>query len=337
MSRRRIIQGAVLLVIGVLLLYGILRAVHPGEVASALSGAAPGWIAIGIVAYFGFVIVRGWRWQIILGASTPDATLSDATAVTAIGFAVNSVSPFKLGELIRIAAIAPRARVGIGEAGATVVLERVLDVIALLLIAVAAAAVSGAGNNSFGLWSGVVGLAIVSLAIAAVAFFMVTYPEPTMKVVTQLARRLPQRGESFVDRFGASILKGFASLRSPGRLAVAGMLSIVTWLCIDAGLMAFFRALTPQLAFPTLALACTIFVVSQAASITPAGVGAYEGFFLLVLSTFGARPAALVTAAAVLSHVANIAALLVAGGLGALWLRVSRAPLPVRTQRPVPS
>ena len=337
MSTRRLIQTAVLLVIGVLILYGILRAVHPGEVADALHVASPGWIVIGILAYFGFVIVRGWRWKIILGASTPDATFGDATAVTAIGFAVNSVSPLKLGELIRIAAIAPRARVGIGEAGATVVVERVLDVVALLVIAVAAAAVSGAGTNSFGLWSGVVGLAIVALVIAVVAYFMVTYPEPTMKVLTSVASRLPHRVETLVDRFGASVLKGFASLRSPRRLVTAGLLSIVVWLCVDAGLMAFFRALTPQLAFPTLALACTIFVVSQAASITPAGVGAYEGFFLLVLTTFGARPAALVTAAAVLSHVANIAALLIAGAIGALWLRVNRPALPVGAERPVAS
>ena len=337
MSRRRLIQAAVLLAIGLLILYGLLRTVHPDQVVSAIRGANPGWIAVGLAGYLGFILVRGWRWQVILAASAPAATLGDATAVTAIGFALNAVSPFKLGELLRIGTIAPRARIGVGEATATVVLERVLDVLALLLIAVAAAAVAGGGSNSFGLWSGVVVIALASLAIGVVAYLMVTYPQATMALIDRVAARLPARVGAFVDRFAASVLKGFSSLRSPGRLATAGLLSILTWLCIDVGLMACFRALTPQLSFPTLLLACTIFIISQAISITPGSVGTYEGFFLLVLSSFGARPAALVTAAAVLNHVGNIAVLLLAGGIGALWLRARRPALPVGLERPVPS
>ncbi len=337
MTRRRLIQGAVLLALGLLILYGLLRSVHPDQVAASIRGASPGWVTIGLLAYLAFIVVRGWRWQVILRASAPAATLGDAMAVTAIGFALNAVSPFKLGELLRIGAIAPRARIGVGEATATVVVERVLDVLALLVIAIAAAAVSGAGANSFGLWSGVVVIAVVSLAIAALAYLMVSHPQATLALVDRVAARLPARVGTLVDRFAASVLKGFASLRSPGRLATAAVLSVLIWLCIDAGLMACFRALTPQLSFPTLLLACTIFIISQAISVTPGSVGTYEGFFLLVLSTFGAGPASLVTAAAVLNHVANMAVLLLAGAIGALWLRVSRPALPVGLERPVPS
>jgi len=298
--------------------------------------AAVGWIVLGELAYLGFILTRSWRWQVILRASAPHASLGDVTAVTAIGFALNSVSPFKLGELLRIGAIAPRVKIGVGEAGATVVVERVLDVLALLVIAVAAAAISGGGSNSFGLWSGVFVIAAISVAIGVVAYLMVTHPQATLAIIERMATRLPTRVATFVDTFAESVLKGFASLRSPGRLAAAGALSIVVWLWIVAGLIAFFRALTPQLSLSTLVLACTIFVVSQAVSITPGSVGTYEGFFLLVLSTFGARPPALVTAVAVLSHVANIAILLAAGAVGALWLRLNRPALPVGLERPIP-
>ena len=313
------------------------RTVHPAEVATAIRGASPGWILVAEAAFVAFILVRGWRWLVILRASAPEAGLGDATAVTGIGFALNAVSPFKLGELLRIGAIAPRAGIGIGEASATVVVERVLDVLALLVIAVAAAAISGAGSHSFGLWSGVVVIGAISVVIAVLAFLAVSYPEPTLGLVERIAKRLPASVRRLVDNFAASVLKGFASLRSPRRLAVASLLSLLVWLCIVAGLVAFVRALTPQLSLATLVLACTIFVISQAISITPGSVGTYEGFFLLVLSTFGARPAALVTAVAVLSHVGNIVILLLAGAVGALWLRVNRPALPVRLERPVPS
>jgi hypothetical protein len=108
--RRRPVQAAVLLGIGLLILYGVLRSVHPAQVADAIRHATPGWILVGAAAYAAFLVVRSWRWQVILRASAPAALLSDAAAVTAVGFAVNSVSPFKLGEVVRIAAIAPRIR-----------------------------------------------------------------------------------------------------------------------------------------------------------------------------------------------------------------------------------
>ena len=41
-SRRRLIQAAVLLAIGVLILFGLLRTVHPDQVVAAIRGANPG-------------------------------------------------------------------------------------------------------------------------------------------------------------------------------------------------------------------------------------------------------------------------------------------------------
>jgi glycosyltransferase 2 family protein len=337
MTRRRAIQAAVLLVVGLLILYGLIRTVHPSEVGAAIRHASIGWIVLGEIAYLLFIVTRGWRWLVILRASAPGAQLGDATAVTGIGFAVNSVSPFKLGELIRIGAIAPRAKIGVGEAGATVVVERVLDVLALLVIAVIAAAFSGAGSHSLGLWSGVAVIGAVSVAIGIVAYLMVTYPQPTLRAIERLAAHLPSRVSRFVDTFAESVLKGFSSLRSPARLGASGLLSILVWLCIIAGLAAFTRSLTGELSVPTLILACAIFTVSQAVSITPGSVGTYEGFFLLAFSSLGAHPASLVTAVAVLSHVGNIAILLACGAVGALWLRLRRPSLPVGRERAVAS
>src|SRR2546429_7560451 len=126
-----------------------------------------------MISSLGFIALRSWRWQILLAASVADAPLTDAAAVTAIGFAVNSVSPFKLGELLRIGAIAQRLRIGVGEASATVVLERILDVLALLVLAVGAALVSGQSSNGARVWGGLAGLASGSVAASIVAYGIV--------------------------------------------------------------------------------------------------------------------------------------------------------------------
>jgi len=327
----------VLLIIGLLILYGLIRTVHPGEVAAAIRGATPGWVALGMLSSVGFIALRSWRWQIILAASVADAPLTDAAAVTAIGFAVNSVSPFKLGELLRIGAIAQRLRIGVGEASATVVLERILDVLALLVLAVGAALVSGQSSNGARVWGGLAALASVSVAAGIVAYVMVLNRERTMSIAAHLAARLPTRLRTPALNAADSILRGLALLRSPGRFIATGLLSLAVWIVPILGLAAYFRSVSGELGPVTLFLAVTLFVITQAISVTPASVGTYEGLFVLVLGAFGAGPASVLTAAAVIAHVGGIVTLLLVGAVGALWLRVNRKPLPVGLQRSVPS
>ena len=272
----------------------------------------------------------------IIAASVADAPLTDAAAVTAIGFAVNSVSPFKLGELLRIGAIAQRLRIGVGEASATVVLERILDVLALLVLAVGAALVSGQSSNGARVWGGLAALASVSVAAGIVAYVMVLNRERTMSIAAHLAARLPTRLRTPALNAADSILRGLALLRSPGRFIATGLLSLAVWIVPILGLAAYFRSVSGELGPVTLFLAVTLFVITQAISV-PASVGTYEGLFVLVLGAFGAGPASVLTAAAVIAHVGGIVTLLLVGAVGALWLRLNRKPLTVGLQRSVPS
>jgi uncharacterized protein (TIRG00374 family) len=324
-TRKRLIQGAVLLILGLIVLVGLLKAVHPSQVVAALAKASPGWMAVGVAGSVGFTLFRGWRWKVILDASSPHVGLADVTAVSAAGFAVNAVGAFKLGDFVRLGAMAQRARIGLGEVGATIILERVLDVLALLVIAVGAAVASGSAHGGARLWGGVLAFAAVSFGIGLLAAVAVRREAWALRQWDRLAGRLPQRLAGPVTGLGESVLRGFHSLRSARRQVVAGVLSLAIWLCAVAGLCAFFRALSPQLSLATLVLALSLFTISQAVSITPGSVGTYEGFYFLVLTGFGAGPHSLVAAAAVLSHVGGIVALCLCGGVGAAWLAVRPA------------
>jgi glycosyltransferase 2 family protein len=335
-TRRRLLQAGVLLLLGLIVLVGLLRAVHPGEVVAALAGASIGWILIGMLGGIGFVLLRSWRWKVILDASSPHVRLADVTAITGVGFAINAVGAFKLGDVVRLGGIAQRAHIGVGEAGATVVLERVLDVLALLVLAIGTAAVSGSGGGGARLWGGVIAFAAVSAGIAIAAAVLVTREEWTLRQWSRLTSRLNPRLAPTAVSLGTSVLRGFRSLRSGGRLAMAAALSLAIWIVSVAGLLAFFRALTPQLSPATLFLALSLFTISQAVSITPGSVGTYEGFYLLVLNGFGAHPPSVVAAAAVLSHVGGIVALLLCGAVGGLWLRARPSGAPVGLQPALP-
>jgi hypothetical protein len=335
MTRRRIIQATILLIVGALILYGLVRTVHPAEVGAAISRASWGWILLGVLSSLAFIAIRSVRWQIMLAASGDRVRLGDATAVTSIGFAVNSVSPFKLGELLRIGMIADRTHIGVGEAAATVVLERILDVLALLVLAIAAAVLSGTHSGGAGVWSGLAVLSIISIAVGVVGYVMARNQHRTLELVGRLSRPFPQRLQQPILDLVASALRGLALLQSPDRFAISGVLSLITWFVPTLGLVAYFRSVSGALPLTTLFLALTLFVISQAISVTPASVGTFEGLFVLILGAFRAAPASQLTAIAVIAHVGGIVALLFCGALGALWLRLNRLPFPVGAERAV--
>ncbi|HYM96410.1 MAG TPA: lysylphosphatidylglycerol synthase transmembrane domain-containing protein [Candidatus Sulfotelmatobacter sp.] len=332
MTRRRAVQAAVLLVVGVAILVGLIGAVHPKDVAAALGRASPGWVLLGVLGPIGFALLRGWRWKVILDASSPHADLKDVIAITGVGFAINAVGVFKLGDLVRLGAMAQRARIGVGEVGATIVVERVLDVLALLVIAAGAAAAAGGGAQGSRLWGGVIAFAGVSAAIGVAGWVVVSKADWALRQLTRLARRLKPAWAAAAIRLGESVLRGLRSLRSARHLGVALVLSLAIWLVSVAGLVALFRAVSSQLSLSTLLVALALFTISQAVSITPGSVGTYEGFYFLVLTAFGARPQSVVAAAAVLSHIGGIAGLALAGAAGSLWLRLRPASAPVRPQ-----
>src|SRR5947209_5827236 len=240
-TKRRAVQAAILLAIGALLLYGIVRTVHPDQVGAAIRRASLGWVILGALSSIGFIALRSLRWQLMLATSGDRVRLTDAAAVTGAGFAVNSVSPFKLGEFLRIGLIAERTGVGIGEAGATVVLERILDVLALLVLAIAAALLSGTRSGAGGMWRGLGVLSAISVVVGVAGYLMARNPEWTLALVRRFSRRVHARFPPPLIDLAASALRGLVLLQAPDRFALSCLLSLIIWIVPTLGLVAYFR------------------------------------------------------------------------------------------------
>jgi uncharacterized protein (TIRG00374 family) len=321
--RRRWVQALAALAVGLILLMALVVFANPAEIGRLLQRASWPWILAGLLLLGAFLVMRGWRWQIILSASAPNARFADATAVTGLGWAVNVISPFKVGDVLRAATIASRTRIGIPEALATVVLERVMDVFSLLIIAIIAGITSGNSSRGSNLWQRLLELAAAAALVALVGYVLVHDEERSLRWWSALSRRLPARVGRGGEELARSALRGFRSMRSPIRLVLTGAISLLMWTAAVVAIFAFFRALSGQLAVPDLLLALTLFTISQAISVTPGSVGTYEFFFVLALSAFGAAPPALLTAVALLSHLVGTAFYLLAGGASLLWLRLT--------------
>ena len=180
-----------------------------------------------IALYFTGVLLRSVRWGMLL----PEYGLQLRTLFCAmvVGFSVNNLLPFRMGEVARAYLLARWGQVPYGATVASLVVERVLDGLSLaLLLLVALWLVPSAPGYllAVGVLAGCgffAGLALVALAAwrasaltAFVAFF---------------ARWMPPRlGPALVGAAG-NFARSLAVVHDTGRLAKLIGLSLVAWCC----------------------------------------------------------------------------------------------------------
>ena len=123
------------LAVGGGLLWLALRDADLGAVADALAQGEWVWIVPFVLAGVASVVVRAWRWGLLIDAlpsREAPVPLTLTTASVAIGYLVNYAAP-RLGEVARAANVSRQADAPFSAVFGTVVAERVLDVVALAL------------------------------------------------------------------------------------------------------------------------------------------------------------------------------------------------------------
>jgi uncharacterized protein (TIRG00374 family) len=176
--------------------------------------------------YFLGVWLRAVRWKRLM---TPFAEVptSRLFRVIVIGFAVNNLLPFRLGEVVRTFLLRHSNGVPVAATLASILLERVLDVVVLCgLLALVAilvpldgwlAALAGlAAVVMLGSTLGLVGLALVPLSLLRATLALV------VRSTSRLSARLARVVESFLDGIGA--------LRTARDAVTIGALSVGCWL-----------------------------------------------------------------------------------------------------------
>src|SRR5690242_8742461 len=131
--RTRPWQSVVIGVLTVGFLALFLRSVDLHEAWNAALHAHTGWIAAAIGMTLVTYLLRSWRWQVLL---EPISRVSFRTSfrATVMGFAGNLLLPARAGEFVRAYVISHHERVNVASAFATVIVERLLDLVTVLLL-----------------------------------------------------------------------------------------------------------------------------------------------------------------------------------------------------------
>ena len=256
--------------------------------------ARPDLLALAVVVTGATYVLRSLRWQYLL-APIGRTHFGNAFRATVIGFAASFLLPARAGEVIRPYLLARRERLSATAAFATIILERLLDLVTVLLLfgvfvaTMDAGAVSGdpAALARVKVGGQLAGMA--ALAGLALFFTLARHPERIGRWALSVERVLPVRLARAVARFVESFAQGLAVMRQPGRLLIALAWSFPIWLSIAAGI--WLTSLAFHITFPFAgSFLVTMLLVVGVAMPTPGAIGGFHAAYQIAVQTFFAAP-----------------------------------------------
>ena len=262
-------------------------------------------------------LLRAVRWQYLL-APIGRVRFSSALETTIIGFAASFLLPARAGEVIRPYLLGRREHLPWTPAFATVILERLLDLVTVLLLFAVFVLSAGPGTLSgdpalFGrVKAG--GLLAGGAAVAAlvVLFLLAGHPERLGRAALRIERVLPKRAAQALASFVEAFAQGLAVMRQPGRLFVSLLLSLPLWLSIAAGIFVTSRAFHMTFGYLGSFLVMTLLIVGVAAP-TPGAVGGFHAMYKFTVMTFFGASADRAVGAAIVLHAISFVPVTVVG------------------------
>jgi glycosyltransferase 2 family protein len=275
------------------------------DVGAQVRHARPGFLVAAVLLVGLTFWVRAVRWQHLLAPIGP-TRFRTAFRTTVIGFAALSLLPARAGDLLRPYLLARREGLPAPATFATIVMERVLDLIAVLILLAVfvwgfadASTLPPALRRPIEMSSLLAGLA--ALVMMGVMWVLATHPERIGAFVAATTRVLPRRVGTQLGAIARTFSSGFAVAREPRALTLAFVWSIPLWLLLAGELWLVTRAFNIDMPFPGSFLLQALLVIGVAVP-TPGAVGSYHEAFRLGVTTFFGTPNDAAVAAAIVVH-----------------------------------
>jgi len=198
-----------------------------GKIGQALGEANYWWLLPALGAYFAGVWIRAVRWHYLLGP-IKKVPVNRLFPVVVIGYMANDVLPIRMGEVVRAYVLGKRENVSKFGTLATIVVERIMDGITMLLF-LAGAALFVTINKDI---EGIEKLAaIVFLLFIAIFFAVASNRNILLKLESFGLKLLPSAIRPKVAGLADKFIDGLQVLRQWRDLLVVFGLSVAAWLC----------------------------------------------------------------------------------------------------------
>jgi len=297
-----------------LFLYLFIRGTDFSEMRDALAEANYIFIIPAIAVYFVGVYFRSVRWQYLLKSIGAFSAIRLFPLIV-IGFLVNNVLPARLGIVARAYILGEKEGVSKMETGGTLVVEQVFDGLTLLLFA---AVISLFVSLEGDLQRAVNVAAGVFIAALVICFVLASSERLAQKAIAILLRILPYRFRGRAETWFTLLIDGLAIMRSPRKLFILLIISILVWTCEAATFYVMSFSFDLEQPFHVFLLAAALANLAWAILMTPGGLGPFDWACKETVMLFGVGEA-VATSYAIAVH-AVVLLPMIALGFVFLWM-----------------
>jgi uncharacterized protein (TIRG00374 family) len=314
---RSTVRNVTIGVLAIVLLALFLRNADLPSVWQEIRRANLALLMAAVASIFMNMVLRSIRWQYLLepiGATS----FGNAFRTTMIGFAATFILPARAGELLRPYLLARREGFSATATFATIVLERVLDLLTVVLLLGVfmlffdSPALSRAGAVYTAVRAGGLIGAVTGVGLLIVMFALAGRPDAVSQGMLRLERVLPARVAHVIARLAGLFSQGLGVVRDPVRLAVSLAWSVPLWLSIAFGIWTTSRAFHIDLPFAGSFLIIALLVVGVSVP-TPGGVGGFHEAFRVGATAFYGVPNDRAVGAAIVLHAISFVPITIVG------------------------
>ena len=322
--------------IGISLLLLILFLTTSGFTKMVSSLATANYLYVGpsVIIYLLSLYFRTVRWQLMMNHIRP-IPIKSLYPVVIIGYMANNLLPFRIGEIVRTYYLNQREGVSQTSALASILIERVLDAITLLLFitVVSQFAPLKALTDGLGKWLGIppllliVGFSAPFLLAMALLILIASRPKTAKYTIPLLAGLVSSRLQKTVSDLVDLFITGLTPISQPSTLIKLMALSVPIWLlesvlflliAYSFDLNTVYKTISDMIMAMTLVTA--ISNIGSSIPAAPGGIGLFELVTreTLLLLPFGEIQRPVAAAFATVTHATLLIPIIVIGQI-LLW------------------
>jgi glycosyltransferase 2 family protein len=268
------------------------------------------WLVAALIAFALGTAARALRWRSLFARGRRPPLGAVAIAMM-VGYLYNNILPARAGEAARVVVLNRRSSATPVEIVGTVVLERIYDVLGILVIFFAAE--PWLPNVS---WFGAAALAAIVLAvgIGTVAMVLAIYGDRPLRLLLRPLHRFSLFSGERLERTLDELVQGLSGLRHPRLALEAFGWTVCAWLFTAVSAYFVTLAFHLHLGFAAGVLVSVAIGLGMILPSPPAAVGVFEGAALIALGAYGIPHASALPIAVVL-HLINFVPFILVGVL----------------------
>lgn len=277
---KKLILG--LIVSGVFIYFSI-RGVAFGEILAEFENVRYVFLVPAIILILSLSVLRSIRWGVIL-SPIEKIRQKSLFPINCIGIMAIIIFPLRMGEFLRPYLVSKKSQISMSSALATILVERVLDVLTLMGILILVVF-----SVTVPVWIARSGYSI--LVIFVILLFSICFlyfnTEAALKLLRPLLSRFSQKLQMRIEKFLRTFVDGFAIIASPKRLISTVFLSIMIWGCSGLAVYSLFYFQNLHLSLISAFAVLSITALGISLPAAPGLLGNFQFGCIVALSIFG--------------------------------------------------